>query len=143
MADLGFNPNIPNAGFQAGQAMHVQGAGSGMLQDLVKMWQEDRGKKQDMSQRKELIDYESTAGIKKLAFGEMIKQAYDNPPEYDTDLQSAVNSIGQTTDEDTKIKIYQRIAGKYPKKSSDLKRILLPKSSTSNSELMDIINSMQ
>jgi len=130
MANLGFNPQVPNAGFQAGQALHVQGAGTGMLQDLVKMWQEDRAKKQDVAQKKELIDYETEAGIKKLGFGEMFKQYYETPPEYTTDLQKAINESLSVKNEDASLEIFQRIAGKYPKKSAELKRILLPKASS-------------
>ena len=129
MANLGFNPNIPNAGFQAGQSMHVQGAGSGMLMDLVAEWKKQRGEQRAFQQEKELVDdklSKQPQEWKPQSMGEALsfargKEGID--PDYEINLNNAIVKIGEGKNP---WEIYQTIAQMYPKKSAELKRILIP-----------------
>jgi len=81
----GFSGGSATSGFQAGQAMNVQGAFGGMLQDLVAEWKKQKGEERGMQQKKELIEYEQ--GFKQTPGEEMdifrqkeqIKRGFQGP----------------------------------------------------------------
>ena len=64
----------------------------------------------------------------------------DTPDEYSPDLNSAVEAIKKGAN---KIEVFQRIASKYPKKSAELKRIIMADDKMTMEDIMANINALQ
>lgn len=67
----------------------------------------------------------------KRALGMSVKEQY--PAEYQADLKNAVSALARGADA---VKVYHRIASKYPKLSAELKRILLYTPASKRLELL-------
>ena len=65
------------------------------------------------------------------------------PEGFQEDLQTAIVAIGKTDDDSKKMRIFQRIAGIYPRRSNELKRILLPAQKETVVDIIKAINELE
>lgn len=157
MAQAGQTPQLPNQQVQSTQGMYP-GALAGLKEGFLGMPSSAMGREPGATEQGRQTAYyagklipdiiRSKLGVNTAgeeARQQQLLESYGGKkitPEYQSDLNSAVGTMkAKGLSEEEKIFMFQKLAAKYPARSSEIRRIFFPQSQDNNEALLAMIAS--